>query len=156
MESRIRRARQSRLTLIALASSLVSAAAAVCACALASATGASAAPPQDVIRVESRLTQLEQRLFSIEANLRLLQQQQAQLSNGAGRTATTNDAELNALRSDVDALRRRLAEAECGLAKVDERTLAPAERATRRKTVAGADDPCRLNPDAPVRLSSRP
>jgi hypothetical protein len=122
----------------------------------AGSTGEAAAPAaQDLIRVESRLTQLEQRLYVIESSIRGLEQQ-ARVSAGAPRAAT-RDPEVGLLRSDVDALRLRLAEVECGLAKVDERTLSPAAKEARRKGDAGAPaDPCRLTPEAPLRISARP
>lgn len=114
-----------------------------------------AAPPQDLMRVESRLTQLEQRIYSIETSIRGLEQQ-ARLSGAtAGRAA--RDPEVGLLRTELDTLRLRLAEVECGLTRVDERTLTAAAREARRKSeAAGAADPCRQNADAPLRLTSRP
>lgn len=125
--------------------------------ALAPARGGAAAapPPQDLIRVESRLTQLEQRLYLMETSLRGLEQQARLSAPSPG--AARRDPEVELLRTELDALRLRLAEAECGLARVDERTLTPAARETRRKAeAANAADPCRLNPEAPLRLSARP
>lgn len=113
-----------------------------------------AAPSQDTIRIESRLSQLEQRIYSIETSIRGLQQQSRLADVNAGRAA--RDPEVGLLRSEMDTLRRQLAEVECGLARVDERTLTVAARAARRKTEAGAGDPCRLNADAPLRLSTNP
>ena len=113
---------------------------------------AAAPPPQDLIRIESRLTQMEQRFYSIEASIRSLEQQARLSDMTAGRAA--RDPEVVLLRSDVEALRRRLAEVECGLSRLDERTLTAAARKARRG--AGAGDPCRLNPDAPLSLPARP
>jgi hypothetical protein len=118
------------------------------------AAGASAAPAQDVIRIESRLSQLEQRFYSVEASIRGLEQQSRLSGLAAGRAA--RDPEIGLLRSEVEALGRRLAEAECGLARVDERTLSAAAKRAREKSAGGAGDPCRLNVDAPVRLPARP
>jgi hypothetical protein len=118
--------------------------------AYASGRGEAAAPSQDTIRIESRLTQLEQRLYSIETSVRGLEQQSRLADANAGRTA--RDPEVGLLRTELDTLGRRLAEVECGLARVDERTLTASARAARRKAEAGAGDPCRLNPDAPLRL----
>jgi len=76
-------------------------------------------------------------------------------SSAPSSTASARDTELELLRTEVELLQRRLAEDECGLVKVDERTLTQAEREARRKGAAGREDPCRLNADAPLRLSSR-
>ena len=156
MDSGIRRRgwapRTAVLTLV------VGALAAAAAYAGTSGAGGTAAPAQDLIRVESRLTQLEQRIYAIESSVRGLEQQSrlAGAGAGAGRATTTRDTEVSLLRTELETMRRRLAEVECGLAKVDERTLTPLARAARRQSESAADDPCRINPDAPLRLSSRP
>jgi hypothetical protein len=149
MNNRTRRAKaSSRPAVFILVSAL--AAALAYAWAPASERGEAASPSQDTIRIESRLTQLEQRIYSIETSLRGLEQQSRLAGVNAGRT--TRDPEVGLLRTELDTLRRRLAEVECGLARVDERTLTTAARAARRKADAGVGDPCRLNPDAPLRL----
>jgi hypothetical protein len=56
------------------------------------------------------------------------------------------------LRLEVNALQQRLAEHECALAKLDERTLSPTMR-TRRRSGAGANDPCRQNSETPVQFT---
>ena len=106
-------------------------------------------PQQDVIRLENRITQLEQRLYTIDTNVRNLEQQ-SRLAGGSARGANPEDVER--LRLEVQALQQRLAEHECGLAKLDERTLSPAMRAARRKSGASGD-PCRANSDTPLQLS---
>lgn len=118
------------------------------------AAGAGAAPAQDVIRIESRLSQLEQRFYSVETSIRGLEQQSRLSGVNAGRAA--RDPEVGLLRSEVEALGRRLAEAECGLARVDERTLSAVAKRAREKPEGSAGDPCRLNVEAPVRLPARP
>ena len=134
---------------------LVVAAAAFYALRPAGGTGEAATPaPQDLMRLESRLGQLEQRLYAIESSIRGLEQQ-ARVSTGAPRAAG-RDPEVGLLRSEMDSLRVRLAEVECGLLRVDERTLTPAAREARRKSAAGPDDPCRQNADASLRLTARP
>ena len=109
------------------------------------------APQQDVIRLETRLNQLEQRLYSIDSNVRNLEQQ-LRLAGSTGRGAGAEDTAR--LRLELQALQQRLAEHECALAKLDERTLSAAMRAARRKSGPGANDPCRLNVDTPVQLST--
>jgi hypothetical protein len=107
-------------------------------------------PQQDVLRLETRINQLEQRLYSIDTSIRNLEQQ-SRLGGGASRGATAQDVEM--LRSQIQSLQLRLAEDECALARLDERTLSPAMRASRRQS--GRSDPCRLNVDTPLRLPDR-
>jgi hypothetical protein len=106
-------------------------------------------PQQDVIRLETRINQLEQRMYSFENTLRSLDQQ-SRITGAAVRSASPED--FARLRLEVQALQHRLAEHECAIAKLDERTLSPAIRAARRKS--GGTDPCRLNSDTPVQLSN--
>lgn len=115
---------------------------------------APAAPPQDITRIESRLSQIEQRFYSIETSIRGLEQQ-SRLS-GSTTMRAERDPEVSLLRAEVESLRHRLAEIECGLVKVDERTLTPAAKELRRNSAGGASDPCRLNVSAPLRLPTRP
>ncbi|HKS26747.1 MAG TPA: hypothetical protein VJS44_02960 [Pyrinomonadaceae bacterium] len=113
-----------------------------------------AAPPQELTRIESRLSQLEQRFYSIEMNIRSLEQQSRLSSVNSGRPE--RETEVMLLRSEVEALQRRVAELECGLVRIDERTLTPAAREARRRYEGGVGDTCRLNTGAPLRLSTRP
>lgn len=108
------------------------------------------APQQDIIRLEQRINQLEQRLFSIENNLRSVEQQSRM---GSATLRTVNAEDFARMRLELNALQQRLAEHECALAKLDERTLSAAIRTARRKSGAGANDPCRQNFDSPVQLS---
>jgi predicted nucleic acid-binding Zn-ribbon protein len=111
----------------------------------------SATPQQDVIRLESRVNQLEQRLYSIESSIRTVEQQ----SRVAGANQRGVDQEdVARLRAEIQTLQLRLADDECALARVDERTLSSAMRAARQKST-GRTDPCRANFDAPLRLSDR-
>lgn len=117
--------------------------------------GGAANAAQDLTRIESRLSQLEQRIYSIDASVRGLEQQSRLAGINAGRPAAPAP-EVSLLRTELNALRLRLAEVECGLARVDERTLTAQAREARRNARGGTADPCRLNADAPLRLSSRP
>ena len=112
--------------------------------------------PQDVTRIESRLSQMEQRFYSVEASIRGLEQQSRLSSSTTGNAGSARDPEVGLLRAEIEALRLRLAEIECGLARVDERTLTPAAREARRKSAGRIGDACRLNADAPLRLPTRP
>ena len=115
---------------------------------IALAAGSAPPPQQDVIRLETRLNQLEQRLYQIDTNIRNLEQQSRL---GTSRGGSSQDVEL--LRSQIQALQLRLIEDECALAKLDERTLSAAMRNARRQS--GRTDPCRSNVDAPLRLPDR-
>jgi|ERR1043165_740939 hypothetical protein len=119
---------------------------------LAARTEAGPTPQQDVIRLDARVSQLEQRLYMIENSMRTLEQQSRISSmNQRGAGVTLDDIAL--LRSEIQTLQARLMEDECALAKLDERTLTPAARDARRKAVG--NDPCRLNFELPLRPPSR-
>lgn len=111
-----------------------------------------AAPPQDAIRLEARINQLEQRLYTMETNIRTLEQQSRA---GILTTRSVTPEDLAALRAELQAWELRFADDECAIAKLDERTLTPAARAARIRSGAARTEPCRLNPDAPVRLPER-
>ena len=113
-------------------------------------TGFKFSPPQDVIRLETRINQLEQRLYTMESSIRSLEQQ-TRIAGAASRSGSVSADEFATLRAQLQALQVRVMEDECALAKLDERTLTPA---MRRKSV-GATDPCRANSDAPLRLPER-
>jgi|SRR5215203_3040451 len=110
---------------------------------MATRTDAGPVPQQDVIRLESRMNQIEQRLYGIETSIRTLEQQ-SRLANAGPRDASRD---LEILRSALQTLESRIIQDECSLAKLDERTLASAAR--RR---AGVTNPCRRNVDLPLLL----
>ncbi len=120
----------------------------VVAAGLISVSEAGPAPQQDVIRLEQRMNQLEQRLFSMENNLRNIEQQSR---IGSSSVRGFNPEDVARLRLEVQALTNRLAEHECALQKLDERTLSAAMKTARRKSAA-ANDACRQNADTPVQL----
>lgn len=110
---------------------------------------------QDVRSLDRRISSLEQRLYSIESNISRLQQ------SATSRRVPVSppdiiEQQVNLLRAELQTLQQRLNEVECGLVKLDERTTASAVREARRSPGARASDPCRLNPAAPLRLSTRP
>ena len=111
---------------------------------------------QDTIHLERRISLLEQRFYSVETSINRLEQQ-ASLSQRPTLTQPGGrEMEVNLLRAEMETLRRRLVEVECGLVKLDERTATPAARETRRRANASSTDPCRLNAESPVQLSTRP
>jgi hypothetical protein len=110
--------------------------------------------------LEQRLNQVEQRFNYIESRLNRLESE-SRYSGVMPNTSSRNDTELNlmrtqldAMRTEIDSLRGRTGELECAVLKLDERTLTPAARATRKP--GGTSEPCRTNTGTPVRLSARP
>lgn len=104
------------------------------------------APQQDVIRLEQRMNQLEQRLFSMETTVRNIEQQ--------SRLAAVNrrggaEEDVAQLRSELLTLQQRVADHECAIVKLDERTLTPAMRTARRKS---GNNQCRQNSETPIQL----
>lgn len=106
---------------------------------------------QDVRILDRRISLLEQRLYSIESNINRLEQAVVSQRSTA-QPPNAADREIYLLREDIHKLSQRLSEIECGLLRLDERT-APSGN-TRKAT--GAKDACRLNPSAPLQLSTRP
>jgi conjugal transfer/entry exclusion protein len=115
------------------------------------ASSASAAmPAQDVMSLDRRISAFEQRLYIMESHINQLQQQ-IQYAQRQPAPANTRDPEVERLRLELNLLQSRLGEVECGLLKLDERTLPAAARATQSKKT----EPCRSQPNTPVQLSSR-
>jgi hypothetical protein len=106
---------------------------------------------QDPGSLDRRLSLLEQRFYSIESSISRLQQYVA-TQRPAISQPSTSDRDLILMREEVQRLELRMAEIECGLIKLDERTTP----ATRRNAATKSNDPCRLTPDTPVRLSTHP
>ena len=108
-------------------------------------------PTQDPGSLDRRLSMLEQRFYSMESSISRLQQYVATQRPSIPQPSTS-DRDLILMREEVQRLTLRMAEIECGLIKLDERTTPVA----RRNPTAKANDPCRLNPDQAVRLSTHP
>lgn len=100
-----------------------------------------------------RVDQLEQRLYMIESRLSRAEQDVRRPSTTNPTISDPQAVEIQALRTQVESLRTRIGELECGLLRVDERTL-PTTRTTRGNLLA--PDPCRREPNFPVKLSVRP
>jgi predicted RNase H-like nuclease (RuvC/YqgF family) len=109
---------------------------------------------QDVIGLDRRISSLEQRLYTIESAISRLEQQ-AIVSSRSAQSQTSRDPEIDRLRSEVTILTARVRELECGVAHLDERTLSASAKEARRRAGAQPKDPCRLNAEAPVQLSTR-
>ena len=111
-----------------------------------------AAPAQDVMSLDRRISTLEQRLYMIESSINQLQQRVQYAQRPPASSAPARDPEVERLQAELSLLQSRLGEVECGLLKLDERTLPAATRAARAKS----SDPCRAQPNTAVQLSSRP
>jgi predicted RNase H-like nuclease (RuvC/YqgF family) len=106
---------------------------------------------QDVSSLDRRLSLLEQRFYSVESNISRLQQYVAAQRPPVSQPSTS-DRELSLIREEIQRLTLIMNEVECGLSKLDERTTPVA----RRNPSGKSNDPCRLNPETPLRLSTRP
>ena len=117
---------------------------------------------QTDVMLERRLSQVEQRFYYIESRLNQIENQSRYPGIVPGSSSTNPiqlgqlRTELDTLRTQIDSLRSRVGEVECGLLKLDERTLSQAARDARRRSAAGTNEPCRTDPQAPIRLSARP
>ncbi len=117
---------------------------------------------QTDVMLERRLSQVEQRFYYIESRLNQLENQSRYPGILPGSTST-NPAQLGQLRTEIDtlrtqldSLRSRVGEVECGLLKLDERSLTQAAREARRRANPGTNEPCRTDMSAPIKLSVRP
>jgi hypothetical protein len=105
------------------------------------------AEAQDPGSLDRRISMLEQRFFRLESSMTRLEQvisAQRSIPAPSGR-----DQDVLLMRQELEGLKLRMNEIECGLVKLDERTTP----ASARKN---DNDQCRLNPNSPVRLSTRP
>jgi hypothetical protein len=112
--------------------------------------------------LQRRVDMIEQRFYMMESRLNSIEQQSRYPSSTSPTSSVRTDSELSSLRTQLeimrvqmDTLNRRLGDVECGLLRVDERTLTPAARDMRRRGREDENEPCRLNPSTAVRLSSR-
>ena len=105
------------------------------------------AATQDPGSLDRRISMLEQRFFRLESSMTRLEQVVVSQRSVPAPSGREQDVQL--MRQELEGLKLRLNEIECGLVKLDERTTP----ANARK---GDDDQCRLNPNTRVRLSTRP
>lgn len=128
---------------------------------LALTSGASRpAQPQDLLTMDRKVNLIEQRLYAMEARLNRIEQQTGRASDpsplhpAAAATAASAETETALLRNQLDTLSLRLRLIECGLLRLDERTLSPVAREARRKSGAQTLDSCRVNAEAPLQFPS--
>lgn len=115
--------------------------------------GVLGAETQDLNSLDRRISMLEQRFYTLETSMNRLQQvlsSQRSTSPSSG----VSDRDVDQLQAEVQRLQLRLNEVECGLMKLDERTATAS--GNRRGGEARPADPCRQNPNTPLRLPTRP
>lgn len=105
--------------------------------------------------LSQRLNSIEQRFTTLESRLSQIEQQ-SRYTAPVLESPGSRETEIRLLRSEIDALQLRVAETECGLIRLDERTLGNAARQEQRKIGAGKTDICRQTPNAAIQLSARP
>lgn len=104
---------------------------------------------QRLNRIEQQFTTLENRLSRLE--------QAARFPTTTPGLSTESDTDRRFFQSQFEVLQLRMAEVECGLLQVDERTLSATARQARKASGGkGENDICRLTPNVPVALSARP
>lgn len=107
---------------------------------------------QDPATLDRRISMLEQRFYILESTMRRLEQQTAMRPTTIPEQQQTNQA---VLRGEIERLKGHIQTLDCAIAKLDERTLAPNLRQSARDE-SSYKDPCRLNPENPLRLPARP
>lgn len=110
-----------------------------------------AAAAQDPAGLDRRISMLEQRFYTLESSINRLQQAIASQRQSPSSSSDVSDRELTLLSQEIQRLQLRLTEVECGLVKIDERTVT-----ARRSGEPKSTDPCRANPGSALRLSARP
>ena len=116
---------------------------------------------QDTVVLDRRLNMLEQRFYSVESRINRVEQQMSMLQRVVPAPSATpaspmRDPATDLLRSEAESMKLRIAELECAILRLDERTLPPATKETRRRAGVQPKDQCRLNSEVPVKLSVRP
>jgi len=101
--------------------------------------------------LNNRINQIERQFNSIETRISRLEQQ-SRFPNVAPQPLLNRDAEINRMRSQIDSLQLRIDALECGLVKLDERTLTITARQARRKANSNETDRCRLDSNVPLQF----
>lgn len=113
--------------------------------------GSASENAQDTAYLDRRITMLENRLNTIESSLRTVEAQ-AMSSQRSAPSQPGRDPETSMLRSEVELLKVRVRDLECGLLHIDERTLSASVKEIRKRTGSQPMESCRLNPETPVQL----
>jgi chaperonin cofactor prefoldin len=101
--------------------------------------------------LNNRINQIERQFNSIETRISRLEQQ-SRFPGVAPQTSLNRDAEFNQMRSQVESLQFRIDALECGLVKLDERTLTTTAKQARRKANPNETDRCRLDSNIPLQF----
>ena len=101
--------------------------------------------------LNNRINQIERQFNSIETRISRLEQQ-SRFPSVTPQTSLNRDAEFNQMRSQVESLQLRIDAFECGLVKLDERTLTTTARQARRKANPNETDRCRLDSNVPLQF----
>ena len=105
--------------------------------------------------LSQRLNRIEQRFSTIETKLIQLENQSRFPTTSTDLNAT-RDIELQLIRSQINTLQLRMSEIECGVVRLDERTLSATAKANRKASGINDNDLCRQAPNVPLQLSARP
>lgn len=108
----------------------------------------SADPVQDPASLDRRISMLEQRFYTLESSMNRLQQLVGS-QRSLPAASDTNDREISQLTQEIQRLQLQVIEVQCGMLKLDERTT------TRRAGEPRPADPCRANPNVPLRFTAR-
>lgn len=101
-----------------------------------------------------RIDQIESRFYTIESRLERVESA-TRPTLSPPPLIQGNDQEIRALQQQIDSLRTRIGELECGVLKLDERTLAASARSSRIRGTQNSEL-CRREIGLPVQLSARP
>jgi hypothetical protein len=115
-------------------------------------TGVSIVHAQTDQFLSRRVDVLEQRLYSIESRIDRISV--ASRPSMVPTLPSTTPGDIDLLRTTVEGMRLRLGEVECGVLRLDERTLPAAQRRTGR--TGSTSDRCRDNYGTSITLSARP
>ena len=108
---------------------------------------------QDYFTLDRRISQVEQRLYLVDSTLTQLRQQISSASRPgpSSPSSATAALEIQQLTLRIAELKARVDDIECGVVKLDERTLPRSARVG-----PGAKDSCRNDPNTPVTFANRP
>jgi len=113
--------------------------------------GATTAHAQTDPFLSRRVDMIEQHLYTLESRVNQVSTTRPSI---APQLPSIIQNDVDSVRTAVDGLRIRLGEVECGVLKLDERTLTAVQRRTTRS--GSSTDRCRADFGTPIMLSSRP
>jgi hypothetical protein len=115
-----------------------------------------AASAQSDRYLESRINQIEQRFYQIESRINRVEQDSiTRRSVTSPQLPDVRSQEISSIQNEIIGLRGRVGELECGVLKLDERTLSASRRLSTRAAQSGSDR-CRQDWASPVYLTARP